>query len=643
MVHSPDEEQERFAPAPDGDGATVGGAGGHGVAYPGLGALSGVPVGLSGMNVSEDDEQQLMLRRLWKSDELIKQLKHIVKAQHGKIEELRERLEFDPTGQVRNLMAAHDLSNFAKVKEDNEDLRSKLHRQQAEIGQLKKENETLRKANRRMKRMLDQERQDSFESSASRSPTRGVGFDPNSTQSSFNDTGITDPSSTGGSVKLPVTAPPLAGIGGSRSSESTSPVKRRPGTTGLGTPASGPSLPAFSKLSRLLSVMPLFWKDLESPSAVLSSLVEIAGRLLNDSGRSGHTMSITVYMLESWLRTTASDPASGPPTLFYLGQGKTTVQVFHHKEGRPEPPRFADLQALPFRTRTALAVAMTTPTSHSRLGVLQAVCVEDHKGSRSPAQTPRVLREIIGRRQDSPAESREHTGFSDSQMMYLQLVCTVAGGILEQLKRADAKQRLLDRMRACVDVAVGINKARSLSDFEQRVKHQMSTFFTVTTVRVLFYDAEAEELLVSSAQNRRKGVHNVRLDKGVVGLCAKRQAVIHVANISHHPYIDAAADGLQRTGRPVGADAAMLCGPLIVDYDEGGKLIGVVQLLERRKKNANMGEQEYNSEFSNEEQSLFQQLLRVCAHAAWRTYRVQDLSAQVSTGQSVGLARMLAG
>lgn len=387
--------------------------------------------------------------------------------------------------------------------------------------------------------------------------------------------------------------------------------------------------------------MPLFWKDLETPSAVLSSLVEIAGRLLNDGGHSG-TMSITVYMLESWLRTTATDPSLGQPTLFYLGQGKTTVQVFQHKEGRPEPPRFADLQALPFRTRTALAVAMTTPTSHSRLGVLQAVCVEDHKSSRSPAQTPRVLRQIIGHGQDSRAESREPMGFSDSQMMYLQLVCTVAGGILEQLKRADAKQRLLDRMRACVDVAVGINKARSLSDFEQRVKHQMSTFFTVQTVRVLFYDAEAEELLVSSAQMRRKGVANVRLDKGVVGLCAKRQAVIHVANISHHPYIDAAADGLQRTGRPVGADAAMLCGPLIVDYDEGGKLIGVVQLLERRKK-TNMGEQEYNSEFSNEEQSLFQQLLRVCAHAAWRTFRVQDLSAQVSTGQSVSLARMLAG
>lgn len=638
MVQYPGMEQESYVSGPSSITHMTG------TGSLGLGSLSNIvepgPVhGLGSMSIEEESEHQLMLRRLWKSDELIKQLKHIVKAQHGKIEELRERLEFDPTGQIRHLMATHDINNYAKVKEDNDELRSKVNRQQAEIVKLKGECETMRKANRRLKRMLEQDHQVQQEPSdssppTSQSPHRTVVFDPNSTQSSFYDGSA---SATGtGSVKLPASSPPLAGTS-TRSSREASPPKKRPGT---GAGSSPPGLPAFSKLSRLLSVMPLFWKDLESPGAVLNSLVEIAGRLLSDGGPS---ISITVYMLESWLRTSASDPSNGQPTLFYLGQGKTTVQVFHRDGIRPEPPRFADLQQLPTRTRTALAVAMTTPTSHTRLGVLQAVCVDDIKGRRSPAQTPRVLRDQLGKGKDSSHESREPVGFTDSQLMHLQLVCTVAGGILEQQKRAEAKQRLLDRMRACVDVAVGINKARSLSDFEQRVKTQMSTFFTVTTVRVLFYDAESEELLVSSSQMRRKGVHNVRLDKGVVGLCAKRQAVIHVANISQHPYIDAAADGLQRSGRPVGADAAMLCGPLIVDYDEGGKLIGVVQLLERRKKSSGVGEQELSSEFSNEEQSLFQQLLRVCAHAAWRTYKVQDLSAQVSTGQPTGLARMLAG
>merc|ERR1711920_1069413 len=115
------------------------------------------------------------------------------------------------------------------------------------------------------------------------------------------------------------------------------------------------------------------------------------------------------------------------------------------------------------------------------------------------------------------------------------------------------------------------------------------TFFNVNTIRVLWFDTESQKLLISSAQMRRKECMSFGLDKGIVGLCAKRQQVMHIANISQHPYVDAAADGLQRTGRPVGSHAAMLCGPLLIDSDEavghdGSNLLGVVQLLERKKK-----------------------------------------------------------
>merc|ERR1719504_177072 len=93
------------------------------------------------------DEYHSMSRRLVKSDELIKQLKHIVKAQHGKIEELRERLESEPAGTVRSQMAAHDQKDLKRVKEDNDELRRHVHRVKAENDRLKSESDTMRKAN----------------------------------------------------------------------------------------------------------------------------------------------------------------------------------------------------------------------------------------------------------------------------------------------------------------------------------------------------------------------------------------------------------------------------------------------------------------------------------------------------------------
>jgi len=105
----------------------------------------------------QETDQQVMMKRLWKSDELIKQLKHIIKAQHGKIEELRERLEYQPTPIVATHMVAQDVTDLARVKDDNEELRRQVYRTKAEMLKHKNENETLRKANSRLKRMLQQE------------------------------------------------------------------------------------------------------------------------------------------------------------------------------------------------------------------------------------------------------------------------------------------------------------------------------------------------------------------------------------------------------------------------------------------------------------------------------------------------------
>merc|ERR1719401_1395631 len=149
------------------------------------------------------------------------------------------------------------------------------------------------------------------------------------------------------------------------------------------------------------------------------------------------------------------------------------------------------------------------------------------------------------------------------------------------------------------------------------------------------------------------------VEKGVVGMVARKMQVIHVANISQNGNIDHFADGLQRAGRPVGASAAMLVGPLLADPESipgGGdkelKLLGIVQLLERRRRTTHAqaadagvgigGGAPPTGEFTHQEQAHFSQLLRVFAYAARRTWKVQELSAQLD-GAPHTLSRLLTG
>jgi len=585
----------------------------------------------------QETDQQVMMKRLWKSDELIKQLKHIIKAQHGKIEELRERLEYQPTPIVATHMVAQDVTDLARVKDDNEELRRQVYRTKAEMLKHKNENETLRKANSRLKRMLQQE-----EGTGSLPLPSLSQREENDDSTGLLDLGSSDAQCSAASAALVKntsragTAPalPSTARGAITALPSTARgAPKRPMTTGSAGPTAG--LAPFSKLWRLSSLVPTFWRDLDHPASVLTALVEVAGRLFED----GPSTCITVYLLDNWIRSASTAPGT-EPSLFYLGAGRSTVQVFHTDAARPEPPRFGDMQALPMRTRNALAVTVQMPISHRKLALVQVVSTEE-PGKKTKQFTPKELQDKV-----SPQQLPENQAcFTDSHLMYLQLVCNVAGGVLHQLKEIEGKHRLLEKMRSCVDVSVAINQARTLPDFEQRVKHMLGNFFSVSTVRVLFFDDTTNELLISAAQMKRTWVTKLSLEKGVVGLCAKRMAVVNVGNISHHPYIDAASDGLQRSGRPVSSEASMLVGPLVVDNVEEPKLVGVVQLLERRRHKAVAGEKGrgdgHGEEFSSEEQTLFAQMLRVCAQAAWRTFKVQELTAQLS-GSPATLESMLA-
>ena len=156
----------------------------------------------------------------------------------------------------------------------------------------------------------------------------------------------------------------------------------------------------------------------------------------------------------------------------------------------------------------------------------------------------------------------------ESQVGYMQCACTCAAGTLAEAERVLSTRREVGRMRLVMTVCVEANKSQGLPDFEQRTKQLLGAFFNVRTVRFFFYDKSSNTLLVSAAGMRKKEPTAFRMNSGVIGLCAQRQEVMHVPNISKQSAVDPVVDGLRRAGRPVSSNAAMVVGPLVVAAED---------------------------------------------------------------------------
>ncbi|CAE8709242.1 unnamed protein product [Polarella glacialis] len=553
---------------------------------------SGHPTGSRDGQASAHLDQQL-LRRLHRCDDLIKQLKHIIKAQHGKIEELREKLEL-ATVSKSPLIAGYEIEDLAKGRQDNEELRRSMSRQQAELVKAKSDNSTLRKANKRLKGLLEhaggpqpmpfvdsisdtlpdlmqntqsslmQNTQSSFRSVLSSGPATA-----RTARKLLAGAGTTDMSATfgGGSVHFPVPEFPQesprffdssAGSDQELNSPGKVPLRRR-------TRSAQAKPPVVSKVARLVTSLRSFWRDLESPVAALRALSDVTQRLLATGDTHGPQIEVMVYMLDPWLRTVATTKEyskTEQPPIFYLGHGKQEIQALRHSSNsKVSAPRFTDLAALPSRTRNSIAIPVCSPNAVRTWAVLQVV-IEDTRGTVGGA-APKLIQKML---QDVVLLSTSQFGFTDSQVSYLQLICGMVGGVLIHMEKLEQRARMVERTRASMEGTINVNKAISLADFEHRAKQVMAGFFAVNTIRVLFYDSDTKSLLISSSQMRKKGCVSSSISKGIVGQCAQKHQTFNVDDISLNPYIDPIADGLTRTGRPVGHHASMLVGPMIVDH-----------------------------------------------------------------------------
>jgi len=376
--------------------------------------------------------------------------------------------------------------------------------------------------------------------------------------------------------------------------------------------------------------MNLFWREIESSLSCLRALADVSARLLVDR----RVSNVTVFIVDPWLRkdvTSGHYSKTEQLTIFYLGQGKTELQaLLRLEESKVCPPVFTDLQALPFRSRVCAALPVLTPNRSRVWAVLQVLLEEPRATDNEANFVPRVLQDAGVTQDTGPSQST----FTDAHVGYLQLLCSFIGGILLYVERLEQRAKIVDRTRHIMDAAIDVNKAKTLADFEQRVKHLFSGFFCVNTIRVLFFDPDSKSLLISSSQVRKKGATTISMTKGILGQCAQKQQVVHIPDIHQNPFVEPVTDGLQRNGKPVNSHAAMLVGPMLVessrgdDRSGGQELMGVVQLLEKKRRSPDGATQ--SSDFTADEQALFQQLLTVCSHAGSRTIKVQQLSAQLA-------------
>ncbi|CAJ1358529.1 unnamed protein product, partial [Effrenium voratum] len=285
-----------------------------------------------GMAAVAAEEYEAIAKRLQRDEELIKQLKHIVKAQHGKIEEFREMLEV--TSSKSALISSYEAEDFKKAVESNQELHQQIHRLQAELAKYKAENSSLKKVNRRLKGLLHSDSsgwQMSTQSDMPPPPSECLPEVPALASTAPERSWSKGPLSVNSGRtellgRLPLGSLTCRGhfnrgrldFDDRDRSSSRSPPRRQDED------ARKQKVPQFSRVSQLINSMNLLWRDFESALSCLRATADVAARLLADR----RVANITVFMVDPWLRKAVTAPLakSEQLTIFYLGQGKTELQ-----------------------------------------------------------------------------------------------------------------------------------------------------------------------------------------------------------------------------------------------------------------------------------------------------------------------------
>jgi len=442
---------------------------------------------------------------------------------------------------------------------------------------------------------------------------------------------------------------------------------------------------------RFVGVMNSLWKA-TTPQALLGEVVSVVSRVL------GHAIT-TVFLCEDFVKRLDNLPTGGLPVFYLSNKVTLQAfRKENETRDKDDAPRFKDLQ-MPFRQRQVIAVSIVEPGSKAVLGIIQCVrlggeqeddygnpldharaSVKDPSMRRQSQITPRMpmgarqsnagprfgsrIGDLSGHRQSvsgpkhsvtshdihaqdyhpdsgrrqSQAHVMQPQGWADRDLTSLQLIGTVVGGILEMMQTEAGLRISRLRCVSAFETVDAVCRAKSLVDLEQRLKNAFQGFFKVKYVRLLFYDHEENVLLQSSQggennSSRRKNAQKFAL-KGIVGLAVRKKQVMRVPRISANPYIDVEVDGLDRFGR-LHPEAAMLAAPLLHEQDDQCKVVGVVQLMDKRKKQG-LGP----VPFDDDDEVLLKRMGNIIGTAAHLSTEVRRLKTK-GAGTDLGLASML--
>lgn len=604
------------------------------------------------------------------------QLKHVIRAQHTKIEELRGTAENTGTEsgeastplnpRVQSHMVEAQQLEVQRSREDRDMLQAQVRRLTNQVRELRASNEDLRRASRRHASMLAQVSEEAAASSLGTSVRPSPSLVTPTPPASSAATPVPRLSGCHAVAAVPSPVPedeaaevPSAALAPGKS-RSMPHLHAAPGLllqSGAASPprvllsacgaAGPPALPKPARLAEGARGTMALWRE-ETPRGVLVSLLDGASRLLHDI----RGATLTLYVVDAWLRGEMAEQASSgscvlQSTTYYLS-GKETVHAYQCDGLRAEPPQFKSLDALPLRgTSKVLALSLQAKHTDPILAAIQVVIADGGDGDR--------------------------VGLVESHMTGLELLCKTATGILDLKIRVLGARILQGRGRDCLNITAEVNGSRNVTDFEQRAKILLARFFNVGAVRVSFLDSNSNDLISAKDQlyrsktleqgvPQRKGpvavapvvgrrvLQRFPTKEGIVGRVIRKRQIVHLERLIMSPHLSERADGVDLYGP--GGDINMLAGPMLASLGEDGvRIVGVVQLIEKR------GRADADSTllraasgaiggpgaargicepFTVEDQDFFHELLRILGLAAFRTMQSQ-------AGASEDVERLLNG
>lgn len=619
-------------------------------------------------------------------EHLVSQLKIVVRKQHAKIEELRsgseEKVDVKalidkadetddskteyPIPKVQALMIAELKRTAVKDREERAKMKSQIRRLQNLVEDLRATGQTHKLANKRAQSILTDLGTPSFITAAALSASPSTATLPSSvaaTPSSLmelssvvgNDSTLETQSSIGASPS-PQLLQTLAGPGAAANaalrlaspypSEGLSHTGAEAGA--VTARAAQPS--ATTRLQQCQQGILTLWR-MDTPRDIMVSLISSAWNLLRGGAPAILTLYIIDPALQSAMQGNVEDDSEEAkmqrwqPTKFYL-QGKTTVHAYQKQSGRRvEPPRFADLDVLPLRGVSQLALPLQT-NNQPVSAVLQVVIPQQRDGSPGQGRVgrPRVRDELEGV-VDPGRHSEPVVTLTDAQVSGLNLLCGTAASINEMRVRSAKEQEIRKRSEEVLVVCAEVSSVPRLTDFEQAVKIVLMKFFNVACVRLCFFDNESRVLLAAPTQPHRAGAAPVTIDptlkkamvgrrqlvrislqEGIVGKCARKVQNTHVERLIGSADISERADGVDMSGRST--DLNLMCGPMVAHLSDKMILIGTLQVIEKKLpagvvRSANSSA---CAPFSEEDERFFASILKILGLAAYRTMQLQARS-----------------